>query len=210
LPVLPPTITLHVSGIASDDDGLPVTGATVTVTLPAHPGFPHPVVSAVTDGRGSYSVDVDAFDEVHQSPFAQIDADSPDHDRFYASLRWPSDSQQKSVSQNVRLYRIRRITAGELTFVTVRPGDTLCGDDDELVCRFVHVLVPSTGVLTMSCDPHIGERGGPGFFIVGYNNYFGEDLPWPLMAGSERIVQIGMWFSSTVSQSCTLKTSLAP
>jgi hypothetical protein len=204
---IPVTSTFHVSGIATDDDGAPVVGATVTVSACCPPSS----VSTVTDGRGSYSVD---FDATHSAPdllpFADVNADSPGHEHF-GSVLFPVSYTEKAqnVSMNLHLYRIKRITAGESTAVTVVPGDTLCGVDDELTCRTVRVVIPTDGVLTMSCNPHGDDNGGFGLTIVGYNGRTSSALPWHATAGTERAVDIGMWFTSTVSQSCVFTTSLS-
>ena len=192
------------TGIATDDDGAPVIGATVTVSLDwGIPQPPYPSFSAVTDGSGSYSVD---FDATHSAPdllpFAHVHADSPGHEHFFGYL-FPASYSEKNqnVSKNLHLYRIKRITAGESTVVTVVPGDTNCGWEGELTCRTVRVVLPTDGVLTMSC---------PGLKIAGYDEpWRTPGSPWHVTAG-EVAVDIGMWFTSTVSQSCVFKTSLAP
>jgi hypothetical protein len=200
---VPPTSTFHVTGIATDDDGAPVVGATVTVT----PDPRHSSVSTVTDWRGSYNVD---FDATHTAPnvfFAYVKAESPGHESFFDYLPGP-DAQSISITKNLHLYRLKRISAGESTVVTVVPGDTNCGYDDELTCRTVRVVVPTDGLLTMSCDPQGDDNGGPGLTIVGYNGRGSSGLPRHFVAG-EWPVDIGMWFQSSVSQSCVFKTSLA-
>jgi hypothetical protein len=210
---VPTTSAFHVTGIATDDDGAPVIGATVTVSLdwdihqPPYPSF-----SAVTNRSGSYSVD---FDATHSAPdilpFAHVNADSPGHEHFFGYL-FPASYSEKNqnVSKNLHLYRIRRITAGESTAVTVVPGDKTCGVGDELTCRTVQVVVPTDGLLTMSCDPRGDDNGGFGLTIVGYSDRTSTGAPWHVTAGTERAVDIGMWFTSTVSQLCVFKTSLTP
>jgi hypothetical protein len=206
---IPTTSTFHVTGIATDDDGAPVVGATVSVSAYYSPPSS---VSTVTDGRGSYSVNFDATHSAPNTvPFADVNADSPGHEHFYNSLFPASYTERaQNVSMNLHLYRIKRITAGESTAVTVVPGDRICGLSDELTCRTVRVVVPTDGLLTMSCNPQGDDNGGFGLTIVGYNDRTSFALPWHVTAGTERAVDIGMWFQSTVSQSCVFKTSLAP
>lgn len=202
---LPTTGTFHVTGIATDDDGAPATGATVTVSVNA-PDPPHPrSTSTVTDARGSYSVDVDASYTGPNVAFALVNADSPGHDSFVDYLFPGSDSQNTRkifISKNLHLYRITRITAGESIAVTVVPGDTVCGlSADDLVCRTVHIVIPTDGMLTASC---------PGLIVEVFDLVRGDTVKWPVKAGTEVEVNIGMWLQSTVSQACMLKTSLAP
>jgi hypothetical protein len=199
--------TFHVTGVASDDDGAPVAGANLWV-YPGAPGIP--MGSGVTDERGAYSFD---FKSTSSSGPMGLNADSPGHEPFVGFL-FP-DAVSHTASMNVRLYRIKRLTAGESTVVTIVPGDTNCGFDSELTCRTVRVSVPSDGLLTMSCDPQGDDNGGPGLTIVGYNDRVtcrncSVFSPWRLTAGTERAVDIGMWGQSMASQSCVFKTSLAP
>jgi hypothetical protein len=205
----PPRIgTFHLTGIATDDDGRPVTGATVTLDLnPSGCGEPDFVSGGVTDGAGVYHID---FDAPGAAGFiiALLDAGSPGHEGYAASISAPASDGQ-NLLQNLHLYRIKRITAGESTVVTVVPGDTRCGPYRDLTCRTVRVVVPTDGLLTMSCDPQGDGYGGPGLTIAGYNGRGETGLPWHVIAG-EYAVDIGMWSASTVSQSCVFKTSLAP
>jgi hypothetical protein len=189
--------TFHVTGVATDDDGAPVIGATVTVSPDWHiPQPPYSSVSAVTDGRGSYSIDFEATHTAPNVEFAHVNAQSPGHEPFFDYLFPASDSQKsQNVSMNLHLYRIKRIIPGESTVVTVVPGDTTCGWSDELTCRTVRVVVPTDGLLTVSC---------PGLTLPG--NAVGS--PWHVTAGTQPAVDVGMWFQSTVSQSCVFNTSL--
>src|SRR5436309_3214595 len=58
-PVPIPTITFHVTGIVTEDDGKPIAGATVIVQ-PWLYRAAVPPVSGMTDGNGFYSLDADA------------------------------------------------------------------------------------------------------------------------------------------------------
>ena len=104
----PPTVsTFHVTGIATDDDGAPVPGATVTVR-PYFGATPYPSFAAVTGSRGSYSID---FDATHVGPalaFAEVHADSPGYKHFCDGL-FPASYEEKSqnISEDLYLYRIK-------------------------------------------------------------------------------------------------------
>lgn len=197
------TSPFHLTGIATDDDGRPVASATVTLTHEDGTGLPVSSLSSVTDGAGFYHFDFDARPYLELPPFiiASVRAESPVHERFVTAIHIPGSGGQ-NVSQNLHLYRITRITAGESTVVTVVPGDTNCGFSDELTCRTVRVVVPTDGLLTLSC---------PGLKIVGYAEAWQNPAgsPWHVTAGTEVVVDIGMWFQSTASQSCVFNTSLA-
>ena len=104
----PPTMsTFHVTGIATDDDDAPVPGATVTVRL-YRGATPYPSFAAVTDSRGSYSID---FEATHVGPalaFAEVNADSPGYKHFCDGLIPASyDEKSQNISEDLYLYRIK-------------------------------------------------------------------------------------------------------
>jgi hypothetical protein len=207
---LPPAITstFHLTGTATDDDGGPVTGATVIVQPNDYPNVPS--VSRVTDGRGSYSIDFDAHHvDVPRAVLGFLIAESPGRDRSVYWIAAPATGGQ-NVLQDLHLYRIRRIITGESTLVTVVPGDTSCSEDGFFVCRIVHVEVPTDGLLTMEVVP-IPSATNTGLSLlddIGDGSRPSKTIH--VTAGTEVVVFIGMVWTSTVSESGVLKTSLAP
>ena len=207
---LPPAITstFHLTGTATDDDRGPVAGATVTVKPNGYPTLPS--VSRATDGRGSYSIDFDADHlDIPRALIGFLIAESPGRDRFTNWTAAPATGGQ-NVLQDLHLYRIKRITAGESTLVTVVPGDTTCSEDGFFVCRIVHVEVPNDGLLTMEVVP-IPSATNTGLAIlddIGDGSRPSKTIH--VTAGTEVVVYIGMAWTSTVSESGVLKTSLAP
>jgi len=196
------TSTFHLTGIAADDDGGPVGGATVTVGKGDLTNAPSG--SGVTDGRGFYSIDFDAVHiDLPGAALGWVMADSPGHDRFWADIHVPGSGGQ-NVSQNLRLYRIKRVTAGESTLVTVVPDDKICGPDGFYRCRSVHVVVPADGLLTME----VGN--GLALVVDDQRDQQPSSATFRVTAGTEEVVDIGMDFRSTFSQSGVFKTSLAP
>ena len=104
----PPTMsTFHVTGIATDDDGAPVPDATVTVR-PYFGATPYPSFAAVTDSKGSYSID---FEATHVGPalaFAEVNADSPGYKHFCDGLIPASyDEKSQTISEDLYLYRLK-------------------------------------------------------------------------------------------------------
>lgn len=194
-----PLANVVVTGVATDDDGLPVSGASIRIA--AYVGNTSPEFTGETDGAGRYSIEVSA-----RATDGSIKAEDASHDRYFDYLDFSARfGTVPTLTRDVRLYRITRINAGESTRVTIAPGDSLCGHDDELVCRRVTVMVPAAGSLTMGCEPQGNDNGGPGLTIVEYNGRAGVQ-PWHV-TGGEVPVDIGMWGTSKVSQSCTLTTS---
>ena len=206
------TSTFHVTGIATDDDGNPVAGANITVQPFVDSAVQKSVPSVVvaTDGAGFYRLDFDANRD-RAGIVATVKAESPGHDApVYYNIIPVSTSQ--NASQNIHLYRIKRISAGESIVMTVLPSDSLCGSNNsEALCRYVHLVAPSDGLLTIGVVPPLGGAyafgaqvvGGPGF---GWDN----PLSFRVTAGAEVVVTIGMFWGWTLPdpQSFLLSTSL--
>jgi hypothetical protein len=207
---LPPTIasTFHLTGIAVADDGGPVTGATVIVQPNDYPNVPS--VSRVTDGRGSYSIDFDAHHvDVPRAVLGFLIAESPGRDRFVNWIAAPATGAQ-NVLQDLHLYRIKRIITGQSTLVTVVSGDTSCSEDGLYVCRIVHVEVPTDGLLTIEVLPTPSATNTGLALVDDIGDGSRASGTFRVTAGTEVVVFIGMAWTSTVSQSGMLKTSLAP
>jgi hypothetical protein len=200
-PASPRISTFHLTGVATDDDGSPVTR--VTVTLNQNGDFGGTPVSDMTDGAGFYHIDFDTAG-APGTLIAVLIADSPDHDRFVTYISAPASGGQ-NVSQNLHVYRITRITAGESTVVTVVPGDTLCDENGYYACRIVHIVVPTDGLLTMEVVP-TPSAANTGLTLVGDFGSVGLSEVIHVTAGTEVVEWVGT--TSTVSQSGVFKTSL--
>lgn len=121
----------------------PIAGATVRI---------NGRYSTITDGSGRYSVT--GFLDLPADNATYIVANDYDGDTRYI----------RGTSQNVRLYRIERMTAGDSKAVVVAPDDTLCNNNlqepsfgSKYVCRSVHVVAPSDGVMTVEA---LSTQGG--------------------------------------------------
>jgi len=203
-PIQVSTSSFHLTGIVTDDDGGPVTGATVTVQ-PWVYGVNVSPVSGMTDGTGFYRIDFDAGRDA-AGGVGFVKGESSGHDPSYYYLR-PTG---QNASQNLHLYRIIRITAGESTVVTVLPGDTLCGDNDQFVCRTLHVAVPSSGTLTIAAVPN-SLATNDGLEISGFGQIYqccSLAVTIPLTGRTEVVLNVGEWWTSTVSESFVVNTSL--
>ena len=177
---------------------------------------------ATTDGSGNYrftglpapaqsSAIVWASDRRPGAAAAQTDHYEPDF-RYY-----------RSASQNFRLYRVKLVTAGDSTVVTVTPDDTLCvnnvqdspGSGQDYVCRSVRVVAPSDGVMTLEAlSTQGGARPGLEVETVGGgperfgNPILGNPTSIQVTAGTEVVAHVEMVSGST-SQSFTLNTSMS-
>lgn len=208
--VVSATSTFHVAGVATDDDGNPVAGANITVQ-PRVQDKSVPAVVVVTDGAGRYGVDFDANRD-SAGIVATVKAQSPGHDTANYEIIPASASQ--NTSQNIHLYRIKRISVGESTDVTFLPSDTSCREVAcEAVIRTVRIVVPSDGVMTIEAVRTPSTTNA--VFNMGVAGPDGEaccDTPAsiPVAAGTEVVASIAVFWLWTLpdSQSFVLNTSL--
>jgi hypothetical protein len=197
-PSVGPPTTFHVTGIATEDDGNPVAGANITVK-PWVDSVQKSVLSVVvvTDGVGFYRLDFAANRDAGGF-IAWVKAESPGHDTAYYNIR-PEVSTSQNASQNIHLYRIKRISAGESTVMTLLPGDSLCGGNtSEFMCRTVHIVAPSDGLTTIESVGLLSDTGERTASI-------------PVTAGAEVVANVGVFAPSGTlldSQSFPLNTSL--
>jgi hypothetical protein len=189
-----PTSTFHATGIVTDDDGSPVTGAMVTIRPFVDGRNSASPVLGMTDGSGFYSIDFDA--NRYESGVASVKAARPGYDPSHNII--PTSAIQ-DVSQNVRIYRIKQVIAGESTVLTVLPGDTLCGDNDQFVCRTVHIAAPADGLTTLQVVP-TPSAANAGLEILGQGSAYyccAVTDRISVTAGTEVVANIGMWWTST-------------
>ncbi len=164
--------------------------------------------SAVTDASGKYSVS-GLLDAGGGSDFTYVSA--ADYVSDYRYIR--------SSSQDVRLNRIQRITAGESKIITVAPEDTLCfnnmqdtpGLGRDYLCRSVRIVALTAGTLTIEAvSTQDGARPPLEVEVAD------EPVDWSLQnpksfqvaAGTEVAVNVEMSAASTTSQSFTVMTSI--
>jgi Carboxypeptidase regulatory-like domain len=217
-------MAFELTGTATDDDGQPVANANLTVEFLVSdaPYTRFSDVSGVTDGAGFYRIDFTAAPGVMHGPPGTSAALALS---YFSKLGYESDVRYvlgttHDVSQSVHLYRIRRITAGESTVVTVAQDDTICDNNtqdyhpwpQEFVCRKVRVVAPSDGVMTFEAVSTLGGARPPleveivgGYYCCSLRN----PMSIQVTAGTELVVSVEMPFGSTTSQSFTLNTSMA-
>jgi hypothetical protein len=200
----PPTPNFTLTGQVTDRaTSAPISGATVSI---------NGRYRSTTDSLGNYSV-VGFLDAGGNHNFTYVSAN--DYVSDYRYIR--------ATSQNVHLYRIQRIMAGDSVTVTVAPDDKLCvnnvqdtpGLGQDYVCRSVRVVAPSDGVMTVEAiSTQSGARPPLEVETVGVSPCCSERLGNPvsiqLTAGTEVVVNVEMVLGSTASQSFILKTTLAP
>ncbi|HEY6894754.1 MAG TPA: carboxypeptidase regulatory-like domain-containing protein, partial [Rhodanobacteraceae bacterium] len=167
---------------------------------------------ATTDSSGAYTV-TGFLDMGGNSDVTYVSAQGYDADYHFI----------QGTTQNVRLFRSERITAGESTRVTVTPQDTVCVNDiqDEpglgpaYVCRSVHVIAPIDGVMTLEAVP-TADALHPTMEVqaTDVTPCCTERLANPasidVKAGTDVLANVEIPASSTTTQSFTLRTSMSP
>jgi hypothetical protein len=200
----PPTIVLT-GQVTDGTTSAPIAGATV---------FINGRYQGTTDGSGHYSLTglLDAGGSSGSSDVTRVSAMNYEWDYHYI----------RGTIQNVRLYQIQQITAGDSKVVTVAPDDTLCVNDledtpewgDSCVCRSVRVVAPSAGLLTVEAlsvqdgthPPVEVQTMG----IVPFIARMGDPTSIQVTAGTQVLVMVEISSGSTTSQSFVVHTSISP
>jgi hypothetical protein len=199
----PPTMDIVLTGQVTDaTTSAPISGATVSI---------NGRYRTTTDSSGNYSV-AGKLDAGRNYDFTYVSANGYASDYRYI----------RATSQNVHLYRINRIMAGDSTSVTVDPDDTLCvnnlqdfpGLGPDYVCRSVRVVAPSDGVMTLEAvSAQSGAHPPLEVETVGAplccSERMGNPTSIPVTAGTEVVANVEMASGFTTSQSFTLSTSMA-
>jgi len=212
------TPDFHLTIMATDDDGAPVTNAKVSVE------FAGGQVLGATDGAGAYRLDFTAAPSFIGEPFPEGVAafawvDKPDYEGDVQYIR----ATGPNLSFQFHMHLSKRIAAGESTSVTVGPGDPVCynnGQDDhpmpppnEWVCRAVLVVVPVDGTLTVEALPTQPGEPLSGLEIQDDHHwdisYREPRLSIPVTAGTEVLANVEIPWGSAGPLSFTLRTSLA-
>jgi hypothetical protein len=214
-------ITFELTGTAFDEAGTRVPNASVYLDFEASdvPGTFYSHASGVTDGAGFYRI-----------VFAAVPGILPHGTTAFACLRPPpgyaGDCQwvrttTPDVSQNLRTYRINRITAGASTTVTIAPDDAVCLNNaqdtpglEDYVCRSVRILAPTDGTITVEAlSVEGGARPPLEVEVVSGNDQccswrLGNPTSIPVKAGAEIVANVEMLWGSTTSHSFVLNTAL--
>jgi hypothetical protein len=199
----PPSASLRLTGVVTDDEGRSVSGASVTV----HPSGGN-VVSTTTDMTGAYTVEFDTrANAVFSTGFLVVS--QPGYEQYSRYLNLAANGQ---IAQNLHLHRLTRIAAGAVTSIVVAPADSSCGLSDEWVCRTVRVTTaaPGTLTLTLASDPPTRQVR---FCVSEASVPFQCDpssLAFRVSAGAEVIVELDLVWTATQDERLTLSTSLEP
>jgi hypothetical protein len=135
---------IHLSGIVTDEHGMPLAGATVRATARGV------LRSTMTGPNGEY----DLRAEIAIGSGYEVAAERAGYESNSQFVKQPE------ASQNFRLREVVRIGAGEFRTVVVTPDDTLYGFDYEYRARTVRVSAEQTGMLELEVVSHDSRTPG--------------------------------------------------
>ena len=209
------SIAFDMTGVVADDEGAPVPGAHIAVQLDYED-----LASMLTDASGAYKVNFTGVPgSNHLSPkdppgtedavaFAVVEATGYEP---YARYILGADPH---LIENIRLHRIKRITAGDSAVLTVAADDTVCVTDAwpgrELICGTLRVVVPSNGTMSVEAVPTQAASGFPILEVYGGGTGAPRTNPtaFRVAAGTEYTVKVEVASGLLASQSFVVKTSM--
>jgi hypothetical protein len=213
-PQPPALTTFHLTGMATDDGGAPVPGASILVYPWKGTGQAQAPLSVVTDGSGFYRIDIDATRYI-PGPLAWIATGRIEKSGYETThgYAYPTTVDGSIASLPFHLYRVKRIAAGDSINLVVIPGDGNCGSEDEFICRTVRVTAPVDGTITLDAVPTlltVQSLSLEVYVVFGVYRCCSTPTSFHVTAGTEVVANIGINWQSTASQAFTFNTSLRP
>lgn len=201
----------NVTGVVTDDQGVPVAGAEVTMSHWLGGMVRRPSVR--TDASGGYTI---AFTS---NPYmngtngsrgaARAEVVAEGYEWYWRTVL----ATIPRVTENFRLHRITRVTAGDSILLAVTPDNGLCTGWLSGPCGRLRVAAPADGNLTIEAVPTQVPAGLPQIeaCCLSGNERYGNPITLPVTAGAEVWVEVGQerpGFDTSVS--FIVKTSLEP
>jgi hypothetical protein len=198
-----------VTGIVTDDRGVPVAGAEVTMAhwLGGHAQRP----SVRTDASGGYSIAFTSnpwMSDTIGRGAARAEIVAEGYDWYWRTVVGSSSH----LVENFRIHRIKRVTAGDSIVLSVTPDIGDCTGWQYPPCGRLRVTASAGGNLTIEAIPTQASAGLPSIEVccASGSEVYGNPVTLPVTAGSEVWVEVGQTRGATPSQSVTVKTSLQP
>jgi hypothetical protein len=194
------TTNFAVTGVVTNDQGVPVGGAVITMAQGAYPHWP----STVSDASGAYLI---AFPTTATGGFvarAQVVAEG--YELYWRGLYATSSN---SLVASFALYPIKRVPAGN-SIVVGFPSDVgECTGWVAARCGIIRVTVAHGGTLTVQVTPEDRSAAQPALEMccVGGSEIYGNPLTLSV-DGGESTVLIALQRGSTAAESFVVKTSL--
>lgn len=163
------SITMH--GTVVNETGAPVAAGMVTFEM----GFNQP--KTVIDATGHYQIDI---------PAGQYFIGRAETDGYESSFRGAYFEAGPDVL-NFRVFRTLRVTAGDSAHVAITSDGSICGFDDEWLCRTVHVSSTNAGILRLSV---VGDDPSMLASVTTNQHYYPLNAALPVVAGQDVDVQV--------------------
>jgi hypothetical protein len=203
----------ELSGVATGDDGRPVTNARLIINLGIHGA-----VLGMTDETGRYHVTFDAQRGAFiRGSTAEVTLFGDGYEVDYSWFRPTGSDSHQVLDLHPNL--IRWINTGESVSVAVAADDKLCINNAQdmpnysvqYVCRTVRFIVPADGVLTVEAVSANLPASHPPLEMEGVPEpdccYFGNPLKLPVVAGMVVKVSVEI-LEGSPSQTFTLTTTI--
>ena len=151
---VPRPVPVQLSGVATDDDGAPVSGVRVFV-YPSGGYYPSgDAVTTVTDGSGRYSI---TFNSLFLIPDLVVSVHT--EKSGYESADYYNGPIRRSPGastfvRDLAIYRIRHVPVGRSTTIDVKVGDPECAitDNGGSFCRTVRLTGPPGAMVALQAS----------------------------------------------------------
>jgi hypothetical protein len=201
----------EVTGVVTDEHGVPVAGAEVTMAHSLGGRDHRPSVR--TDASGRYAIGFTS------NPWM----DGPTGNRGAARAEVASDGYEQywrtvvaaspPLIENFRLHRLNRIRAGDSFVLSVAPDNGGCTGWLSAPCGRLRVAAPADGNLTVEAVPLQMPAGLPQIqaCCASGDERYGNPVTLPVTAGTEIWVEVGQQRPGfTTAVTFIVKTSLTP
>jgi hypothetical protein len=200
-----PREVFEVTGVVTDDLGVPLAGAYVTMRNVANP-------SVVTDASGGYTIRFMSnpwpIGMTGQRGAARAEILADGYDEYWRTVVATSSH----LVENFRLHRLTRMTAGDSVALQVTPDNGECHGWLYGPCGRVRIAVTATGNLKVEAVPTQEGAVLPQLEVccVAGNEQSGNPITLPVTVGTELRLEVGQPRGFLTSESVLVKTSFNP
>jgi hypothetical protein len=207
MPPRPNGQAFEVSGVVTDDQGMPVVGAEVTMSHWLEGRVLRPSVR--TNGSGGYTIAFTSNPFVNGSDrgAARAEVVAEGYEWYWRTVV----ATIPPLVENFRLHRLERLTAGGSIVLSVTLDNGDCTGWLAKPCGRLRVAAPADGNLTIEAVPTEVPAGLPQIqaCCVSGNEVYGNPVTLPVAAGTEVWVEVGQQRAGfSLSRSFIVKTSL--
>jgi hypothetical protein len=202
--------TFQVAGVVTDDQGVPVAGAEVTMSHWLGGYVRRPAVQ--TDASGGYTIGFTSnpwmIGTTGGRGAARAEIVAEGYEWYWRTVL----ATIPRPVENFRLHRITRVAAGDSIILSVTADNGECTGWLLGPCGRLRVTAPSDGNLTIEAVPRQVNAGLPEIEVccVSGDERYGNPVIVPVTAGAEMWVEVGQRPGVTASESVMVKTSLEP